>query len=369
MISAAASAQVRTRRPPARRPRPQRMAAGIRSEPCAPPRPRPAAPSRDSTSTFDPGLVLILFLSLEPTIRVGVRAAARRQPAASRAPSGSSMGEVCPSCGARATRSRAFGRSAGSFARASTRRPARRLAPVPLCPAHSISRRARAYTSEAADGGAPARGGAVLRPRLHHGPQQVDEDRAPVSGHQDVTGRDVAVSDAVLVQVGQGRAQNIQKGRQLVDVESSPGSQNHVESGPVDEVRDDTRPVLGQGHDLPHGHQTGMTQHTQIGQSSQDGCTAAAGRQVNDPDHHVTSLSIQPAPLSAETAIPGSASEAGSLPARESRPRGTRRRRGRRSPLPPSAERSGGRGRVVELMHSMVTTAPPDDQNLSSACG
>ena len=109
------------------------------------------------------------------------------------------------------------------------------------------------------------------------------------------------MSDAVLVQVGQGRAQYIQKGRQLVDVESSPGSQNHVESGPVDEVRDDARPVLGQGHDLPHGHQTGMTQHTQIGQSSQDGCTAAPGRQVNDPDHHVTSLSIQPAPRRARS--------------------------------------------------------------------
>ena len=159
--STAAHPQMRTCPRPSRRPLPQRMTAGARPARFAPPgsfSSRLPEPSRGPA--FDlilpPGLVPDRAPSLDPTVRVGVRAAARNDPAASRAPSGSSMGEACPSCGARATRSRAFGRSAGSFARASTRRPARRLAPVPLCPAHSISRRARAYTSEAADGGAPA---------------------------------------------------------------------------------------------------------------------------------------------------------------------------------------------------------------------
>lgn len=145
----ATSSQVRVRTLPFRRPLPQRRAAG--------PRPgrlralrtlssRLAVPARAPGFLLSPalGLVTSLESSLEPTVRVGVRAAALKEPAASRAPSGSSMGEDRPSCGARAARSRAFGRSAGSSARASVRKPSSRRAPLPPCPAHSVRRRARA---------------------------------------------------------------------------------------------------------------------------------------------------------------------------------------------------------------------------------
>ena len=49
-------------------------------------------------------------------------------------------------------------------------------------------------------------------------------------------------------------------------VEPSARPENHVQPGSVDEVRDDARPVLGQGHHLPHGRQAGVTQDAQIGQ-------------------------------------------------------------------------------------------------------
>ena len=143
--SAAASPQARTRPGSGRRPLPQRMAAGPRPMRLMPPRPsasRLSESSREAALNHGPSPVPVL--SLEPTVRVGVRAAARRQPAARRAPSGSSMGDAGPSSGARAARSRALGRSAGSSARASVRKPASRLAPVPPCPAHSVRRRARA---------------------------------------------------------------------------------------------------------------------------------------------------------------------------------------------------------------------------------
>ena len=144
-----ATARPQARERPRRAPRPvsQRMAAGSCSARLAPPRPLASRLSRSRRgSAFDLDLELGLApgLPLEPTVRVGVRAAARKQPAASRAPSGSSMGEVCPSCGARAARSRALGRSAESLARASVRRLVTRLATDPFCPAHSVKRRARA---------------------------------------------------------------------------------------------------------------------------------------------------------------------------------------------------------------------------------
>ena len=144
-----ATARPQARERPRRAPRPvsQRMAAGSCSARLVPPRPLASRLSRSRRgSAFDLDLELGLApgLPLEPTVRVGVRAAARKQPAASRAPSGSSMGEVCPSCGARAARSRALGRSAESLARASVRRLVTRLATDPFCPAHSVKRRARA---------------------------------------------------------------------------------------------------------------------------------------------------------------------------------------------------------------------------------
>ncbi len=74
------------------------------------------------------------------------------------------------------------------------------------------------------------------------------------------------MSDTVLMKIGQRRAQNIQKSRQMGVVEPSARPENHVQPGSVDEVRDDARPVLGQGHHLPHGRQAGVTQDAQIGQ-------------------------------------------------------------------------------------------------------
>ena len=88
----AVSPQARVRERPDPPLLPQRMAAG--------PRPvRPALPwlFRGSLLVLGRRLGRALGVSLEPTVRVGVRAAARREPAAMRAPSGSSMGEACPS--------------------------------------------------------------------------------------------------------------------------------------------------------------------------------------------------------------------------------------------------------------------------------
>ena len=88
----AASPQTRVRLRPATALLPQRMAAGPRPVLLALPTSFRGAPfvlSREPAPA--------LRLSLEPTVRVGVRAAARREPAARRAPSGSSMGEACPS--------------------------------------------------------------------------------------------------------------------------------------------------------------------------------------------------------------------------------------------------------------------------------
>jgi len=106
----------------------------------------------------------------------------------------------------------------------------------------------------------------VLRASLHDGAQEVDENREPLGGHYDVADRDVTMSGTVLMKIGQRRAQNIQKSRQMGVVEPSARPENHVQPGSVDEVRDDARPVLGQGHHLPHGRQAGVTQDAQIGQ-------------------------------------------------------------------------------------------------------
>jgi len=79
-----ALAQARVRERPDPLLLPQRMAAG--------PRPvRPALPwfFHDSFLLLGRRLGRAVGLSLEPTVRVGVRAAARREPAARRAPSGS----------------------------------------------------------------------------------------------------------------------------------------------------------------------------------------------------------------------------------------------------------------------------------------
>ncbi len=144
--STAASPQMRARPLPSRRPLPQRSAAGPRPGRLTAPRSffshLPVSARTPSLDLRTPGPAL--DPSLEPTVRVGVRAAARREPAASRAPSGSPMGAACPNWGARAARSRALGRSAGSSARASGRRLFSRRAPLPPCPAHSVRRRARA---------------------------------------------------------------------------------------------------------------------------------------------------------------------------------------------------------------------------------
>ena len=137
------------------------------------------------------------------------------------------------------------------------------------------------------------RRGILLRARLHDGAQQVDEDRLPFRGHQDVAGRYVTVGRTVLMQVGQCRAQNVQERGQVGGTQPSPCPQDHVESRSFDEVHDDARTVLGQRHHFPDGHQTRVTQHAQIGQAPQDGGSSASLGQVDDPDHHMVPLRIQ----------------------------------------------------------------------------
>ena len=73
---------------------------------------------------------------------------------------------------------------------------------------------------------------------------------------------------SVLVEVGQRRSQDVQESGQMGDVESSPRAQHHVKPGPLDKFHDDARPLLGQGHHLPHCDQAGVAQHAQIGQPS-----------------------------------------------------------------------------------------------------
>ena len=72
---------------------------------------------------------------------------------------------------------------------------------------------------------------------------------------------------AVLMEVGQRGAEDVQDGGQVGEAEPASGSQDHVEPCAVDEIHDDGGPLLRQGHHLPHGHQARMTQDAQIGQS------------------------------------------------------------------------------------------------------
>ena len=104
------------------------------------------------------------------------------------------------------------------------------------------------------------------------------------------------MSGTVLVETGQCRPQDVQESGQVGDVESSPSPQDHIEPGSVDEVHDDSRPLLGQGDHLPHSHQTGVSQHAQIGQPPQDPCSATPVRQVDDPDDDIVALDVQATP-------------------------------------------------------------------------
>ena len=115
-----------------------------------------------------------------------------------------------------------------------------------------------------------------------------------ISGHQDVAGRYVPVGRSMLVQVSQCRAQNVQERGQPGDVQPSSRPQDHVESRPFNEVHDDACPVVGQRDHLPHGHQARVAQDAQIGQAPQGGGSSAPAGQVDDPDDHVTPLSVQP---------------------------------------------------------------------------
>lgn len=96
------------------------------------------------------------------------------------------------------------------------------------------------------------------------------------------------------MEVGQRRTQDVKEGGQVGDAEPPSGPQHDIEPCTINEVHDDSRSLLGQRHHLPHGHQTGVTQHTQISQPSQDARPTTPTRQVDDPDDDMAPLCVQP---------------------------------------------------------------------------
>ena len=115
----------------------------------------------------------------------------------------------------------------------------------------------------------------------------------PVQGDDHVARRHVTVGQALLGQVGQGRADGVQERGALLVAQAPPRPEHHGQIRPRHELDADHRPLPGQGDDLVDRGDPRVPQAAQGAEPLQDPVASRAPGQVEEVDGHGPVLAVQ----------------------------------------------------------------------------